>query len=113
MAYKILAPFNVAATVLKPETKKVNGVNTKVFTEAAKIFCSFRAFGGTEKIIDDLIVVEDTAIIETYYNKLITNDCKIKLLDNGSEWDIISSPEDIDKKHLYLKFKVRRTKGNA
>ena len=111
--YKVNSVFNVPAVILKSETKKVNGINTKTFTEIGNIFCSFKTYGGTEKIINDLITVEDTAIIETYYNNLITSDCKIKLLDDNSEWDIISPPEDIERKHLYLKFKVRRTKGNA
>ena len=109
--YKVTSVFNVLATVFKSETKKVNGINTKVYTEISNIFCSFRAFGGTEKESNDLIIIENTAVVETYYRPDITNDCKLKLND-GSEWEILHL-ENIDMKNMYLKLKVRSIKGKA
>ena len=111
MAYKVSSPFNVSATVLKSETKKVNGINTKVYTEVGNIFCSFRAFGGTERESNDLLIVENTAVVETYYTPTITNDCKLKL-ENGTMWDI-HFIENIDMKNQYLTLKVRSIKGNV
>lgn len=111
--FKILNNFNVPITIFKSENKKVNGINTKVFTEIGNAFCSFRGFGGTEKVINDMIVVEDTAVVELFYNPQIKNDCKLVLpLDNNSEWEILSV-ENIDMRNQYLKLRVRRLKGNA
>lgn len=110
MAYKV-SVFNVPATILKSETKKVNGINTKVYTEIGNIFCSFKGYGGTERESNDLIVVENTAVIETFYRPDIVNECKIKLTD-GSEWEILNI-ENIEMKNMYLRIKVRSLKGGA
>lgn len=109
--YKILNNFNVPITIFKSENKKVNGINTKVYTEIGAIFGSFKAYGGTEKESNDLIIIENTAVVETYFRPDITNDCKLKLNDE-SEWEIIHL-ENIDMKNMYLKLKVRSIKGKA
>lgn len=113
MAYKVNSVFNVPVKLLTPTTKKVNGVNQKTFEEAGQFFCSFKSFGGTEKIINDVIVVEDTAVVELFYNPQVKNDCRLILpLNNSSEWEILSV-ENIDMKNQYLKLRVRRIKGKA
>ena len=109
--YKVNNSFNVPITIFKSENKKVNGINTKVYTEIGTIFGSFKSYGGTERESNDLIIIENTAVVETYYRPDITNDCKLKLND-GSEWEIIHL-ENIDMKNIYLKLKVRSIKGNA
>lgn len=111
--YQITNTFNVPAILLKPTKVKINGIYQKTFIEADSIFISAKSYGGTEKVVDDIIVVEDTMSIETYYRPDIASDCKIRILDDNSEWEIISPPEDIDRKHFYLKFKVRRVAGGA
>ena len=109
--FKILNTFNVPAVIFKSETKKVNGINTKVYTEIGNIFCSFKSYGGTERESNDIFIVENTAVIETYYRPDITNSCQIKLTD-GSEWEILNI-ENIEMKNMYLRLKVRSVKGNA
>lgn len=113
MAYKPSMPFNVPAQILKTEYKKVNGVNTKVVTEGDVIYVSAKSYGGTERIIDDRVVIEDTINIETWYRPDISSKDRLRLLDDGSEWEIINHPEDIDRRHQWLKFKVRRIGGSA
>lgn len=104
--------FNVRAIILKSEYKKINGVTTKVYNAGDEIFISAKSYGGTEKTIDDKLVIEDTMIVETWYRPDITSDCNIKLLDDNSEWEILNTPENIERKNKYLKFKIRRIKGN-
>lgn len=111
--YKPQQPFNVPAQILTATYKKVNGVNTKTFTEGDAFFCSAKAYGGTEKTINGVYVVEDTMQIETYFRPDIVSSCHIKLLDDSSEWEIITPPENIERRNRFLVFKVRRVKGGA
>lgn len=111
--YRPAQPFNVAAQILTATTRKVNGINQKTFVDGDTFFCSARSFGGTERVINNVYVVEDTMQIETYYRPDITADCHIKLLDDLSEWEIISDPENIERRNQFLVFKVKRVKGGA
>lgn len=111
--FQLKPEFNVPAQILIPTTKKVNGVAQKTFEESDMIFVSAKSYGGTEKVINDMYVIEDTMSIETWYNPKITSDCNLRLLDDGSEWEIINSPENIDRRNQFLKFKIKRIKGKA
>lgn len=111
--YRPSSNFNVKAIILIPTIKKINGVNVKSYTEDEGFFCSAKSYGGTEKVIDDKYVIEDTLNIETRYNPKITSECKIKLLDDNSEWEIISPPENIDRRNKFLKFKLKKINGGA
>lgn len=111
--FKIATDFNVPAKILKPSTIKVNGISQKVFEESETIFISAKSYGGTEKVVDDRLVIEDTLSIETWYRPDITSDCNIKLLTDGSEWEILNTPENIELRNQFLKFKVRRLKGKS
>ena len=94
-------------------TTKINGVVKKTFTELDNFFCSAKSYGGTEKVINDKYVIEDTMQIETWYRPDIVSGCRIKLLDDNSEWEILNTPEDIDRRHQFLVFKVKRIVGGA
>lgn len=111
--YKPQQPFNVPAKILTATYTKVNGVNKKTFTEGDDFFCSAKSYGGTEKTINGVYVVEDTMQIETYFRPDITSIDRIKLLDDSSEWEIITPPENIERRNRFLVFKVRRVKGGA
>lgn len=106
-------PFLTPALILKGEYRKVNGVNVKTFTETDLIYVSAKSYGGTEREVNGKLVIEDTMVIETWYHPEITSTDAIKLLDDNSEWEILNSPEDIDRRHQFLKFKVRRIVGNG
>lgn len=114
--YKPSAPFNVAMKLLVPVTVQSYGAVKKTFTapEDSELFYgSFRTFGGTESIRDDVYTVVNTGVIDTWYRPDITADCQIYLCDNGQIYDIISDPEDIDFRHQYLQFKVQKIGGKA
>ena len=111
--YKPKQPFNVAAKIRTATTKKVNGINQKTFVDGDNFFCSARSFGGTERVVNNVYVIEDTMLIETYFRNDIKADCHIVLLDDNSEWEIISDPENIERRNQFLSFKVRRIKGGA
>lgn len=112
-SYKPTMPFDIPARILKCEYKKVNGINTKRFVEHDTLWVSARSYGGTERIIDDKVVIEDTVNLETWYRTDITAKDHIRLLDDDSEWEIIDNPDNISRRNQYLKFKCRRVKGGA
>lgn len=112
-SYKPTMPFNVPAQIIRCEYRKVNGIKTKVFTDGDMIFVSAKSYGGTERVINDGVVIEDTIHIETWFRPDITSKDCIRLLDDGSEWEIVNHPENIDRRNQYLKFKIQRRKGGA
>lgn len=113
MGYKATMPFNVPARILKGEYQKVNGVTVKKFKDGDFIWVSAKSYGGTERNINDQIVIEDTINIETPYRPDIKSTDGLRLLDDKSEWEIINHPEDVERKHCLLKFKVKRYVGGV
>ena len=104
-------PFNTAVTLLKPIIKDVRGVDVKTYEEVGIIHCSFKTYGGTENISNDLLVVEDTATVITWFRPDITSNSVIRLGDKN--YEVIGEPENLDMRNQYLKFKVRAVKGGA
>lgn len=105
-------PFNVPFFLLTPTYETVKGVRSKVFEKSEKpYFCSFRTFGGTEKNVNGVLVVEDTATIETWFTPEIKSDCNIEV--DGQQYEILGTPENINKRNQYLVFKVRAVKGGG
>lgn len=74
-------------------------------------FCSFRTFGGTKIQANDIYAVQDTAVIETWYTPKIQADGKVKDLLTGIEYEILGTPENIERRNQFLKFEVRRLGG--
>lgn len=111
--YKPPTPFNVPATLQIPTIKKSKGVKMKVYEKEKEqqIFISCRTFGGTEKVVNDAIVVENTAVVETWYRPDIKSDCRLVI--DGLPYEIMGTPENINMRNQYLKFKVRAVKGGA
>lgn len=121
------APFSVSMVLLTPAYSTAYGVSKKTFpsiTEALNevdtndkpinlFFGNFKTYGGTERDVDGLYVIEDTASIETWYRPDIVSDCRIGVIATGAVYEIWGEPENINMRNQYLKFKVRRYKGGA
>lgn len=116
--------------LIPKEVNKVNGVNKKEYPtieEALSVkdkngksinlfFGSFKTYQGTfikESNINGLFSIEDTANIETWYRPDITSKCRIARASDNAIFDIINEPEDINQRHQFLKFKIRRVKGGV
>lgn len=111
-AYKPSGPFVVPMFLLIPTTSRVKGVLKKVYPETGVlIYGTFRTFGGTEKIVNDTMIVEDTAVIETWYRPDITSDCRI--LVGGVPYEILATPENVSMRNQFVLIKVRAIKGGA
>lgn len=114
--YKPSAPFSVAMKLLVPVTTSEFGVTKKAFSQpedSELFFGSFRTFGGTESMQDDVYTIVNTAVVDTWFRPDITADCQIYLCDNGQVYDIVSDPEDIDFRHQYMQFKVKKVGGKV
>ena len=109
--YQPQTPFNIPAMHLKRSTIKVNGVNQETFTENEMFYCSAKSYGGTEKVINDVYVIEDTWLIDTWYNPDFGKGDRIRFLDDMAEYEILASPEYINRRGQYMKFKVVRIGG--
>ena len=110
--YKQNTPYNVPFFLLIPEYKTIKGVQKKVFTKNEQPFyCSFKSFGGTEKVVNDVLVVEDTATLETWYDPRIKAGCNVEI--NGAEYEILGTPENINMRNQCWVFKIRAVKGGA
>lgn len=117
MAYKPAMPFNVAMKLLKPFVVKSQGVTKKTYEAPESVqsvfFGSFRTFGGTERDVNGVFTLEDTATIDCWFNPNVTADCRIYVCDNGKTYEILGTPENIDMRNQFMKIKVRRIGGVA
>ena len=111
MAYNPL-PFNVPVTLQIPQIVTAKGSSKKSYTDAETIYCSFRTFGGTETTAGGVLIVENTAVLETWYNPNIKADCRIKTTDGGV-YEILGTPENIEMRYKWLRFKIREIRGGA
>lgn len=119
MPYKFSGPLSTRFALLIPTYTESHGVRTPAYPDAKDVpkalhfNGSFRTFGGSERNVNGLYVIEDTGTVETWYRPDIKADCHIAILPEGDEYEILGSPEDIDRRHQYLVLKVRRVAGGA
>ena len=106
-------PFLTPAMLLKrsKEPKKVNGVNKYEYTEKGIFYCSAKSYGGTEKVVNGVTVIEDTWLIDTWYNPDTCKGDKIRFLDDNREYEILVTPENINRRGQYMRFKVAAIGG--
>lgn len=111
--YKPSGPFNVPLYLYVPTTITSKGSTKKIYPETGElIFGTFRTFGGTEIKTNDALVVENTATVETWYRPDIKADCRIKDTDEV-EYEILGTPENIDRRNQFCVFKMRAIRGGA
>lgn len=111
----------IPLVLLIPTTTKTNGVlkNNYPTVEAALenennlFFGSFKTYGGTERDVNGVYSIIDTANIETWFRPDIQSNCRVARANDNAIFKIINEPEDIDQRHQFLKFKVKRIKGGV
>ena len=105
---KLLTVLEVTASTGNTRKKQYIDIES-----ADIITVGVKTFGGTEKIVNDRLVLEDTATVITWYRPDITAGCRLLFLDDNSLWEIIGRPEDIDRRHQYLTIKCRAISTGA
>lgn len=114
--FKLAGPLNVALKLLIPTYSSSYGVQKKTFPtmeNGLDFNGSFRTFGGTEKTIDGLLSVENTAVVETWYRPDIASNCRIGVPETGKVFEILGEPENIGMRNQYLRIKLIEVKGGA
>lgn len=105
-------PYDTPVKLFNPTYETVRGVSKKIYEgEGEVIFCKFKTYGGTETTVNGVLSVVDTANVETFYRPDITSASMIKLGDK--EYEVMGVPEDIEQRHIILKFKVRGVRGGT
>lgn len=114
--FKPSVPFNVPLMLLVPTYVNSYGVTTKKFPspdDGILFYGSFKTYGGTERDVNGIYSIEDTAIIECWYRPDIQSNCRIAIPATGAVYEILGEPENINMRNQYLKLKVMRVKGGA
>lgn len=111
--YQPQVPFSVPALHLKrsDKPKKINGVNQYTYSEGKEFSCSAKSYGGTEKVVNGIYVVEDTWQIDTWFDPAFGKGDRIRFLDDNSEFEVVASPENINRRGQYMRFKVVAVSG--
>lgn len=104
--------LNQPARIQHAAYKRVNGVQTVEYREDERvIYVSAKSYGGTEKTVNDVYSIEDTMEFTSYYDPDIKAQDRIVLLGSGTVWEILNTPENVDMRGAFLKFKGRRYHG--
>ena len=114
--YKLASPLNVALILLIPEYSTSYAVDCKTYPSIDKgilIYGNFRTFGGTERDINGVYSIENTATVETWYRPDITSACRIAVPQTGQVYDILGEPENIGMRNQYVRIKLIEFKGGA
>ena len=112
--YKPTIPFSVPFKIGTPTIKTVKGVPTKTYAEGETVyFGAIRTFLGTESVKDGLYSVIDTATLETWFMPELKADCRVHLLESDEFYEVVGTPEDIQKRHQYMKARLQAVKGGA
>ncbi|XCH78852.1 MAG: head-tail adaptor protein [Candidatus Dehalobacter alkaniphilus] len=113
---KEAANMTTPVKLQKRVTTKVSGAPEYSYVDVATdpiLFCSFKTYGGTESTNNNLLTIVNTANVVTWYRPDITASNRIVLLQDGSSWEIIGEPENIEMRNQILMFKVRKISGGA
>ena len=119
--YKINEPYTTAMYLLIPTITTSKGVPHKEYplcANAPVINCLFKTYGGTissqsnEKNVNDLVVVVDTADVETWYNPDIKSDCRLAFNDD-EVYEIMGNPENLSMRNKTMKIRVKKITGGV
>lgn len=114
--YRPSLPFNVPLVLLVPTYTTVSGVKKKTFPtieQGIQFFGTFKTYGGTERDVNGVYSVEDTATVETWFFPELSSGCRVAILGTNKVYDIIGEPENIELRNQFSVFKVIRIKGGA
>lgn len=114
--YRLSLDNTIPLLLLVPTYTTISGVPTKTFpsiSDGAVFYGNFKTYGGTERDINGLYSIEDTAVIETWYRPDIKSDCRICVAATGAIYEVWHEPENIAMRNQFLRFKVKRVKGGA
>jgi len=96
--------------------QKINGVEVKNWPDPETgpvFFANLKSYGGSERVQNDLLVIEDTMTLTTWYRPDILANCRVRILQTGALYEIINAPENWDMRNQFLVCKLRRVVGGG
>jgi head-tail adaptor len=111
--YSPKRPFIVPFDLQEAHTSMIKGVQVKTWQSLRMVFCSFVTFGGTEHEVNGVLSVEDTGIVECFFDPDIKASSRLVNLNTGIPYEIAGTPENIEGRNQYLRIKVRAVLGGA
>lgn len=109
--YRPSTPFSVPIGLLVPTKTYIKGVYKPQYPpkeDAEIIYGGFRSFGGSERQVNNITTVVDTAVIDTWYRPDITADCRFYIPQTGAVYEVEGTPENIEMRNQYLRVRVRK-----
>lgn len=114
--YRPVKPFDTPL-LLYPVTGTENVLGAVVNTYATEgilFFGSFATYGGSERQVNGMYSVEDTATVETWYRPEFAASGRVALANNPAKlYQIVGEPEDIEQRHQFTKMRLTRVAGGA
>ena len=111
-SFKPDLPFRTPFKILKRSLEKVNGANQEKFDEQLDVlYCTAKSYGGTERVVNGVSTIIDTLTFQTYYTPNISKGDKILLLDDNSEYEVLATPENVNRACRWLVFKGEKIGG--
>ena len=99
--------------VVSVETVRGKAVKTYA-TVGILFFGSFATYGGTERNVNGVYSVEDTAAVETWYRPEFASSGRVALANNQARvYEIVGEPENIEQRNQFIKMRVSRVAGGA
>ena len=106
--------MTTACDLLIPTQSRVGGVEVREYpADGLRFFANVKSYGGTERVANDLLVIEDTVVVTTWFRPDIKPHCRVRILPGGAVYEIIGEPENWGMRGQYLVCKCRRVKGNG
>lgn len=108
--------FTAPIVLLIPTYSKSSGVEKKTFPtpeNGVRMNGSFKSYGGTDRDVNGVYSVEDTAIIETWFDPRVRSECHVYIPGTGGTYEILGAPENIGLRNQFIRMKVRRIEGGV
>lgn len=110
--YKVNVDQFATHALLQPCIKEsvVGGTKKTYSEEKSDIVCNFKGKGGTEIVHNGVLTIIDTAEVTMRYQPDLKTGDRL-ILDDGSIYEVIGAPENIELRNQFLKLKVQRVGG--
>ena len=114
--YRPTKPFDTPL-LLYPvtDTKTVMGAVVNTYApEGILFYGSFATYGGSDRQVNGMYSVEDTATVVTWYRPEFAAFGRVALANNQAKlYQIVGEPEDIEQRHQFTKMRLTRVQGGA
>lgn len=111
--YRPKMPFDVTFKLWIPTTQVVRGVAVKDYKEGALFNASVRTYTSDKTEADDIYTPYVTTVLDTWWNPDIKADCVVELVETGERYSLETEPENIDMRHQFMQFRIRKIGGKA